>query len=675
MEGPGPATSAAAEAQEPLSPRSEARQTASRLSVLEALARQQSALVESLIRSVAPPRESPGGADRYADADATALAEVAPLTLSRPAAPGTNSIRRDLEEELMAVAEDSRPPRARQHDARPGAAEASARARDSFPDVYTSMAFLGASNDAARQAQATGERAGRWRLLSRPGPVASRSEERPRRLYDPEADGNGREVQESNNFDPATLGRHPSRQGVARILGYGPPSDVLSSGGVSIPPPPGALRQPAEGTALELTANDIGEFTGVLKVRKGPDGGSIIEGEPTEWLTTAVERLRGRRIHVSRWVTALMPRLAPAVRHRFRAQFGHGAHSLARTVFPFAVSPGEPDVFESVAFEDFWPWLLSEYLQSAHWDAARSQWKAMSGKQSTVAALAQDTFEFNRLLLKADIIEAVVTGDMARVRDPELLDTNERREAFRRMLPPAVRAQVLSVESTRVMDAHISPAGGMVSVLDSTRLSSAFPSELTLSQLQRLAVSSAAVVHRALMREDGLDVRVNTLQLTDGGASDARLTALEATIQGLALDAELRNDHDAPDEVSLFNVVASHMADAPAPEVIQARRDAKQCLACGESSSHWRFQDCPRLRSQPHLVEVLRQWLRRTQTAKPRRQDRSRPSPRDALVVSHRQPSDRAVSLSAHLHTAIVALQAMEAAMAGRRDDSDSEDS
>ncbi len=77
MEGPGPATSAAAEAQEPLSPRSEARQTASRLSILEALARQQSALVESLIRSVAPPRESPGGADRYADADATALAEVA----------------------------------------------------------------------------------------------------------------------------------------------------------------------------------------------------------------------------------------------------------------------------------------------------------------------------------------------------------------------------------------------------------------------------------------------------------------------------------------------------------------------------------------------------------------------------------------------------------------------
>jgi len=39
-----------------------------------------------------------------------ALAEVAPLTLSRPAASDTSSVRRDLEEELMAVAADSRPP-------------------------------------------------------------------------------------------------------------------------------------------------------------------------------------------------------------------------------------------------------------------------------------------------------------------------------------------------------------------------------------------------------------------------------------------------------------------------------------------------------------------------------------------------------------------------------------
>ena len=128
------------------------------------------------------------------------------------------------------------------------------------------------------------------------------------------------------------------------------------------------------------------------------------------------------------------------------------------------------------------PWLIPNSLGPP---------PPMCSKQSTVAALAQDTFEFNRLLLKSDIIESVVTGDTERVRDPELLDTSDRREAYRRMLPPAVRAQVLSVEGTRVMDASLS--AGMVSALDSTRLLSAFPSELTLSQLQRLAVSSAAV--------------------------------------------------------------------------------------------------------------------------------------------------------------------------------------
>jgi hypothetical protein len=159
-------------------------------------------LVESIIRSAAPPLESPGGADR--DADADTLGEVAPFTLPRPAAPDTSNVRRDLEEELTAVAAESRPPRARQHDARPGVAEASAIARESFPEVYTSMPFLMTSNDNARQAQATEERADRWRILSRPS--RPRSEEGPRRLYDLDVDGDGREVRESNNFDPATLG-------------------------------------------------------------------------------------------------------------------------------------------------------------------------------------------------------------------------------------------------------------------------------------------------------------------------------------------------------------------------------------------------------------------------------------------------------------------------------------
>ena len=128
MEVPGTATTATAAAGEPWSPRSEARRTASRLSQLETLVLRQSIMVESIIQSFAPPSESPGGAGR--DADAAALAEVAPLTLLRLAAPDTSSVRRDLEEELTAVVAESRPPRARQHDAQPGAAEASVIARE-----------------------------------------------------------------------------------------------------------------------------------------------------------------------------------------------------------------------------------------------------------------------------------------------------------------------------------------------------------------------------------------------------------------------------------------------------------------------------------------------------------------------------------------------------------------
>jgi hypothetical protein len=80
---------------------------------------------------------------------------------------------------------------------------------------------------------------------------------------------------------------------------------------------------------------------------------------------------------------------------------------------------------------------------------------------------------------------------------------------------------------------------------------------------------------------------------------------------GMALDAELQAAHQAPDDLALFNVVATHMPDAPPPHVIQQRREARQCLACGESSSHWRFQDCPKLKAQPQLLQVLLAWIRR----------------------------------------------------------------
>ena len=65
----------------------------------------------------------------------------------------------------------------------------------------------------------------------------------------------------------------------------------------------------------------------------------------------------------------------------------------------------------------------------------------------------------------------------------------------------------------------------------------------------------------------------------------ARLLALEVTVQGMVLDSEQQADHQSPDDLALFNVVATNMPDTPPPHVIQHRREARQCLAGRESSS------------------------------------------------------------------------------------------
>jgi hypothetical protein len=57
---------------------------------------------------------------------------------------------------------------------------------------------------------------------------------------------------------------------------------------------------------------------------------------------------------------------------------------------------------------------------------------------------------------------------------------------------------------------------------------------------------------------------------------------------------------------------------APSLACIQQRSEARQCLACGESSSHWRFQDCPKVKAQPQLVQVLREWIRRDRATRGR---------------------------------------------------------
>ena len=251
---------------------------------------------------------------------------------------------------------------------------------------------------------------------------------------------------------------------------------------------------------------------------------------------------------------------------------------------------------------------VSHYLWQAHLNAARSMWQAMGDKTSSIAKLAEDTFEFTRLLLRADLMEAVLRGDERAMRDPTLSDTVDLREVYRKMLPEEVRWHITQTESLCLLseDETLGPTGVEAS-LNSSRLPPAALGELTLAQLQLAASKIAEMLHREMTQDWA---RLNSLLL--GGEPDtAQLLALEATVQGMALDAELQAEHHVPDNLTLFNVMATHMPDSPSPHIIQQLLEAKQCLACGESSSHWCFLDCQKVKVQPQLVQVLLEWMHR----------------------------------------------------------------
>ena len=64
-----------------------------------------------------------------------------------------------------------------------------------------------------------------------------------------------------------------------------------------------------------------------------------------------------------------------------------------------------------------------------------------------------------------------------------------------------------------------------------------------------------------------------------GDPEEARILTMEATVNCMTLASALQADHQAPDDLTLFNVVATHMPDDPLPHVIQESRETRQCLA------------------------------------------------------------------------------------------------
>jgi hypothetical protein len=303
-------------------------------------------------------------------------------------------------------------------------------------------------------------------------------------------------------------------------------------------------------------------------------------------------------------------------------------------------------------------------------------WHAMGDRTSTLTTLAEDTYEFTRLLLRSDLMDVVLHGDEVGMRNLVLNDTIERREIYRQMLPEEVRRHITQTESFSLLsEDEALGLTGVTASLNSLRLPPAAAGELTLAQLQHAASQSVKILHREATRDGA---RFHSLLLGEEPET-ARLLSLEAVVQGMALDAQLQADHQASDDLALFNVVATHMTDAPPPHVIQQSREARQCLSCGESSSHWRFQDCPKVKAQPQLVQVLREWIHRDRATRGRVvEGRAAEGVRRADHGDHhrRPPRPQMEPVREQLHTAIAALQSMAASLSSpleEQDDSDNE--
>jgi hypothetical protein len=184
-------------------------------------------------------------------------------------------------------------------------------------------------------------------------------------------------------------------------------------------------------------------------------------------------------------------------------------------MFPFTAPVAERVVFEAVSFEVFWQWMLGRYLRLAHPTVARSMWQAMGDRTSTPATLAEDGYEFTLLLPRSDLMDAVHRGDESAMRNPVLNDTVK----LARSLWPNCSARPVGSMKYYTVRPHATGPG-------------------------------------------------STPYFWGGKLEAARLPAMEATVQGMALNAELQADHQAPGDMALFNVVNAHMPDDPPPHVI-----------------------------------------------------------------------------------------------------------
>jgi len=306
---------------------------------------------------------------------------------------------------------------------------------------------------------------------------------------------------------------------------------------------------------------------------------------PLEWARQVREAMNAKHIEYELWLREGATCLADKVIDRFRLHFGSSKHAaLAMRLLPTRAASTDP--LHVVEWDRFCFWLVREYITPSH----QEQLEQLIAMETCKGVADVDDFcdRFMELCVYSDFLARYTSGQLDETQIGEVLteqvtDTAERRRHFRLAMP--VRIQ----EDLNREEMHLQARAPTWT--------------FTLCDLQRFARSAAKVVMADNTRRGGVGSSLHHIDLapvsapTSAAGDSAVLHALVASVQELRNELARRDDDDDDDDsLDMHLKLCDFVSTAPPDDVVQQRRQAGTCIACGEADHRW--ADCRKLREQ-----------------------------------------------------------------------------
>lgn len=342
-----------------------------------------------------------------------------------------------------------------------------------------------------------------------------------------------------------------------------------------------------------LPEGSVKAFTGIFVV-----GSRCTSTDPLLWAQAVATAMRSRRIPEDLWTESCVTCLDQKVLDDFIAcQVGSTPAALAAHIC--GACPGDGNPLAATSWDDFRHWMMRTYITDDKIEALDLDVNGM--KCRDLAGVRQFITDFNRAAMSADFVKCVLQYGCSQHEVPDqlrvMLDTPLRRVAFRGAMPPEVQQMYLMTESQqRAGNRHW---------------------HFGLQSLQDAAAAHAdAVAGSALRKERPLAVSVNHMHADPASppvdpSAEVKAEILLLKSMQADLDAKfeaLQPGASSDDDGEELYLRLDELVDSPPPQkLIDERRSAKQCLwcGCGDLDDHFRFQDCPKLRSDPAIAAKI----------------------------------------------------------------------